>query len=104
MKWTEIRLFGIQGHLFLSQVSCLLVASNSFRRCYKGYIYVDKQKKSREKITVPKVNKLSLACILVARGSSSGWAMFTLHWRWFSVFPRHTVALDRNNCIFRVSF
>lgn len=105
-KWTGMRLFGIQWPAFLSQVSHLLMVSNGcpFRRCYKGYIYVDKQRKFGEKSPSPRSTGSAWLVSLLLRASCSWWAMFTLHWRWLSVFPRYTVALDRNNCIFRISF
>lgn len=105
-KWTGMRLFGIQWPAFLSQVSHLLMVSNGcpFRRCYKGCIYVDKQRQFGEKSPSPRSTGSAWLVSLLLRASCSWWAMFTLHWRWPSVFPRCTVALDRNNCIFRVSF
>lgn len=86
MKWTGIRLFGIQWPAFLRYFSHLLMLSNGcpFRRCYKGYVYVDKQKKAREKSLFPKSTDSFGLVSLLLRAHSSWWVMFTLPWRWLS--------------------
>lgn len=74
-----------------------------FRRCYKGWIYTDKQRKSRNKSLSPGSKDSAWLITLLLRASSSWWAKFALHWMWPLVFLRYTVAWDRNNCSFWAS-